>query len=193
MGALPLDVREGRVDFLANGGHKWLMGITGTGIFYCRRDLIAPRSDRALKPTLIGWNSVQNAENMYCYDNPLREDARRWETGCANYLGRTGLGAGLKMLQEVGIANIESRLKALTDYLIAGLRERGYHITSPIASWAERSGILCFDHPVHPAAELHKRLTEARVAISLRGKVIRVSPHFYNNEGDLDRLLAALP
>ena len=188
LGALPLDVRQSHIDFLANGGHKWLMGIEGTGIFYCRRDLITQ-----LKPTPIGWRSVENCDDYYSYDNPLKEDASRWETGCSNWLGRNGLGAAMKMLLEVGIANIEQRIMALTDYLIARLQERGYRITSPIASWAERSGILCFNHPDYPADGLAKRLADAKVAISLRRDVIRVAPHFYNNEEDLDRLLGAIP
>lgn len=81
----------------------------------------------------------------------------------------------------------------LTDYLIAGLQERGYHITTPIASLQERSGIICFDHLHHALDDLGQRLRKAKVVISKRNQVIRVSPHFHNDETDIDRLLNALP
>jgi selenocysteine lyase/cysteine desulfurase len=188
LGALPLDVRECQIDFLANGGHKWLLGTEGTGIFFCRQELIA-----RLTLAVVGWCSVQAMDDYYRYDSPLRDDATRWEIGCSNFIGRIGLGAGIKLLQEAGIGNIEQRLFDLTDYLIVGLQRKGYRVTSPIASRAERSGILCFNHPSHAAEALFACLMAAKVAVSLRGQVIRVAPHFYNNEEDLDRLLLALP
>lgn len=188
LGALPLDVRECQIDFLANGGHKWLLGPEGTGLFFCRQELIA-----RLTPAVVGWCSVQAMDDYYRYDSPLREDATRWEIGCSNFIGRIGLGAGIRLLQEVGIENIEQRIFDLNDYLIIGLQKKGYRVTSPIASRVERSGILCFNHPAREAKGLFASLMAAKVAVSLRGQVIRVAPHFYNNEEDLDRLLLALP
>jgi cysteine desulfurase / selenocysteine lyase len=132
-------------------------------------------------------------DDYYRYDSPLKDDATRWEIGCSNFIGRIGLGAGIKLLQEIGIENIEQRVFDLNDYLIARLQKRGYRVASPTASRAERSGILCFNHPAREAKELFACLMAAKVAVSLRGQVIRVAPHFYNNEEDLDRLLLALP
>jgi selenocysteine lyase/cysteine desulfurase len=75
---------------------------------------------------------------------------------------------------------------------VAGLQARGCTITTPLAHRRERSGIICFRHPQLELAALAKRLHAAGVLVSLRGDVIRVSPHFYNNEQDLDRLLDVL-
>lgn len=188
LGALELKVSQVPVDFLAAGGPKWLMGPIGTGFLYCRRALI-----ETLIPARVGWWGVVDRDDYFRYDSPLRDDARRFEEGSLNFLGFHGLGASLELLLEVGISRIEERVLGLTDYLIAGLQERGYHITTPIASPQERSGIVCFHHPYHSVDDLEQRLRKARVVISKRGRFIRVSPHFYNDEADIDRLLDALP
>jgi cysteine desulfurase/selenocysteine lyase len=188
LGALDLNVTQSPVDFLAAGAPKWLMGPIGAGFLYCRRALI-----EKLIPIRVGWWSVVDRDDYFRYDSPLRKDARRFEEGSLNLLGLHGLGASLELLLEVGIPRIEERVLGLTDYLIAGLQERGYHIPTPIASPQERSGIVCFNHPHHALDDLEQRLSKARVIISKRGQVIRVSPHFYNDETDIDQLLDALP
>jgi selenocysteine lyase/cysteine desulfurase len=188
LGALDLNVTQSPIDFLAAGGPKWLMGPIGAGLLYCRWALI-----EKLVPIRVGWWSVVDRDDFFRYDSPLRDDARRFEEGSVNFLGIHGLGASLELLLEVGIPRIEERGLGLTDYLIAGLQARGYHITTPIASPQERSGIVCFNHPHHALDDLEQRLSEARVVISKRGQAIRVSPHFYNDETDIDQLLDALP
>jgi selenocysteine lyase/cysteine desulfurase len=188
LGALDLKVTQSPIDFLAAGGPKWLMGPIGAGLLYCRQALL-----EKLIPIRVGWWGVVDRDDFFRYDSPLRDDARRFEEGSLNFLGIHGLGASLELLLEVGIPQIEERVLGLTDYLIAGLQERGYHITTPIASPQERSGIVCFNHPHHALDDLEQRLKKARVIISKRGQVIRVSPHFYNNEPDIDQLLDALP
>jgi cysteine desulfurase/selenocysteine lyase len=187
LGALDLRVTQSPVDFLAAGGPKWLMGPIGAGFFYCRRALI-----EKLISSRVGWWGVVDRDDFFCYDSPLREDARRFEEGSLNFLGLHGLGASLELLLEIGIPRIEEQVLGLTDYLIAGLQERGYNVTTPIASPQERSGIVCFNHPHHAVDDLEQRLSKARVIISKRGQVIRVSPHFYNDETDIDQLLSAL-
>jgi cysteine desulfurase/selenocysteine lyase len=188
LGALDLKVTQSSIDFLATGAAKWLMGPIGAGFLYCRRALI-----EKLVPIRVGWWGVVDRDDFFRYDSPLREDARRFEEGSLNFLGIHGLGASLELLLEVGISQIEERVLSLTDYLIVGLQERGYNITTPIASPQERSGIVCFSHPQHALDDLEQRLRKAKVIISKRGQVIRVSPHFYNDETDIDQLLDALP
>jgi cysteine desulfurase/selenocysteine lyase len=188
LGALDLKVTQVPIDFLSTGGPKWLMGPIGAGFLYCRQALI-----ERLIPIRVGWWGVVDRDDFFCYDSPLRDDARRFEEGSPNLLGIHGLGASLELLLEIGIPQIEERVLGLTNHLIAGLQERGYHITTPIASPQERSGIVCFNHPHHALDNLEQRLKKARVIISKRGQVIRVSPHFYNDETDIDQLLDALP
>ncbi|HSR32932.1 MAG TPA: hypothetical protein VLY63_20405, partial [Anaerolineae bacterium] len=70
---------------------------------------------------------------------------------------------------------------------------RGFTITTPIAHRRERSGIVCFRHAKVDSLALVDRLQTADIIVSLRGDVIRVSPHFYNTEEDLEQLLTTLP
>jgi len=187
LGQMPFNVNSPQVDFLSAGGPKWLMAPLGTGIFYCRKALI-----EQLAPVFMGWRSTANPEDYYDYAMPWHATAKRFEEATLNIPGLLGLEASMNLLMEVGLARIRAHLLKLTDALAEGLRARGYVITTPMEYAAERSGILCFKHPRVPAASVHERLTGANVIVSLRGDVIRVSPHFYNTMGDVEALVGAL-
>ncbi len=188
VGALALDVGQVPLDFLAVGGPKWLMGPIGTGFLFIRRQHI-PTLDLAM----TGWMGTTDTHEFFRYDLPWRDDAGRFEEGSLNVVGAAGLDAAIKLLLSVGLDTIEERILTLNDRLIEGLRQRGYQIITPVAKQSERSGIISFQHRRHDLAQLEQRLSEANVVISRRGDFIRVSPHFYNNQDDIDRLLAALP
>ncbi len=188
LGALRFSVQQTPVDFVATHAAKWMLGPIGAGFLYIRRGLLT-----RLDPVMTGWRAVVDRDNYYRYDSPLRPGGERFEAGSLNVAGLLGMEAALHLLLTAGLEAIEARILALTDYLIAGLQARGCDITSPIAHRRERSGILCFRRPGADPAALAERLKAAGVVVSLRGGVIRVSPHFYNTEGDLDRLLEGLP
>jgi len=187
LGALQLDVRECCIDFLSCGGHKWLLAPQGTGIFFCDRQAL----DK-IALTSIGADSVVNAEDYLDYDMTPLPDARRFEYGSLNKLGIIGLGASLSLLLEVGIGTIEERVIDLTDHLCNALARKGYTIFSPREP-GEKSGIVSFFHPRMDTEELFSRIREAGIVISRRGNYIRVSPHFYNTEGEIDELVGVLP
>jgi len=188
LGALELDVRRTPIDFMSAGGFKWLLGPMGSGIFYCRQELITQ-----LVPTFAGWGSVVDHMDFFKYDSPLVDTARRFEESVPAVSAVIGLGAALDTFLEIGMTEIEKRVRYLTDVLIEGLQRKGYRVTSPHRTPAERSGIVTFNHAAHNLDDLEKRLTEAQVIISKRGHSIRVSPHYYNNEDDIKQLLDALP
>jgi selenocysteine lyase/cysteine desulfurase len=188
LGALRFSVRNTPVDFVAAHAAKWMLGPIGAGFLYMRRELI-----EHLSPTMAGWRSVVHRDDYLRYDSPLRESAERFEPGSLNIAGLLGMEAAIELLLTVGLPDIEARILSLTDRLIAGLEARQYIITSPIAHYGERSGIVCFQHPSTDTAAVLSRLEEAGVIVSLRGGAIRVSPHFYNTEGDIEHLLASLP
>jgi cysteine desulfurase / selenocysteine lyase len=187
LGALQFDVRQIAVDFMATHAAKWLLGPVGAGFCYIRREHLA-----SLEPVMAGWRSVVDRDNYYCYDSPLRPSGERFEPGSLNAVGLVGMAAAIDLILSLGVDNIEGRILELTDHLIGGLQTCSCTITSPIAHRQERSGIICFRHPTVPASELCERLIAAGVIVSVRGNVIRVSPHFYNSEEDIDRLLAEL-
>lgn len=188
LGALPLDVRATDIDFMSAGGHKWLMGPAGNGIFYIKRELL----DRL---TLVskGWLSVEGFEDFERYDQPLLPTAQRFEEGVKNLVGIYGLGASIDTLLEYGIPAIERHILDLNTLAIEGLKRCGYQVVSPHAHDGERSGILIFKHPTLSAADLEARLRAANVIVSIRAGAIRVAPHFYNSTDDIQRLLDVLP
>lgn len=200
LGAMPLDVKETPVDMLACGGHKWLNSPFGAGFLYIRRDLLSE-----LQPALSGYLSLETPEggwgNYFQTPSitPLRDysfvdEARRFETGgTANYPGAIGLAASLKLINEIGTANIAERIHQLTDHLIAGLQTLGVEVVTPLASH-NRSGIVTFSAgEAKENLALMERLLDENVLVSVRytSQVggVRASCHFYNDFEDLDRLL----
>jgi selenocysteine lyase/cysteine desulfurase len=165
-----------------------MLGPIGAGFLFIRRDLLT-----CLEPVMSGWRSVVDRDDYFCYDSPLRSTGERFEPGSLNNVGLLGMEAAMELLLDVGLGVIENRILALTDSLIESLQSRRCVITTPMADPRERSGIVCFRHPEKAPEVLSQRFRDAGVIVSQRGDVIRVSPHFYNTEGELGRLLDALP
>ncbi len=185
VGAMRLDVERERIDCLAVGGHKWLLAPEGCGALFVSRRVV----DR-VQSVLHGWKSVTDADTYLPYHFNPRPDAAKFEPGSPSHLGTHALGAAIDLLLDVGAEHIESRVLEITDRLAAGLRARGAEIVSPWVDGA-RSAIVVFrlgDDPQRLCAELNRQGFVVRV----RGGGIRVAPHFYNNEDDIDRLLSAL-
>jgi selenocysteine lyase/cysteine desulfurase len=187
LGALDIDVKKCRIHVMSSDGHKWLMGPEGAGCFYCSKEAL----DR-LVPGNVGWGSVINASAYLDYDLTLRPDAQRFEEGSLNVMGIYALGAAVGLIMEIGIRNIEARVLGLTDLLIEKLKEKGYQVVSSLAS-KERSGIVCFRSHKHSSAELCRLLMGNRIIVSDRAESVRVSPHFYNSEEEIEQMIRALP
>ena len=186
LGYLPLDVGLCGVDFLASDGHKWLLAPEGCGIFYCARHLL----DR-VKPLVIGWRSVTENRDFDRYHLELQPTAGRFEEGSPNALGIFALGAAIDLLLELGVEAIGGRVLDLTDRLVGGLQERGARVLSPRGS-GEASGIVSFLWGDEPPGRTVGRLRQAGVFVVTRRGGVRASPHFYNDDSDLERLLDAL-
>lgn len=187
IGVLPVDVQAMNIDFLAADGHKWMLAPEGAGIFFIRRDLL-----EKVRPLSIGWMNVVNAQDFGHYDCTLRPDARRYECGSWNVAGFLGLGASLSLLESVGIERISTRVRSLGDRLVGGLREKGWRIVSSRAA-GHFSGSVVFVSDRLEHREVFKLLRERRIEIALREGRLRASPHFYNTEEQVDRLIEAMP
>jgi len=184
VGALPLSVRKCGIDFLSNGGHKWLMGPQGCGFMY-----ISPAIFHKLKPAFTGWLSVKDSWNFFDYRLDFLDDARRFEIATSNILGIYGLAASTELLVEAGTANIEKHLFTLGNHLIEKLSERGFNYIGS-KDLKERSGIYSF--ACKNEKELFDHLQKNRVHLSLRNDVIRFAPHFYNTIEEIDRVIEIL-
>lgn len=185
LGALRIDVQRDGIDALAADGHKWLCAPEGCGVLYLSRRWL----DR-LVPQRIGWKSVVDASRYLPYHFQLKSDAQKFECGSLNFLAIHALGAALDLAFEIGLDVIEERLLGLTTLLRASLAERGLALLSP-PDLAELSGITTVRTQEAPEVVV-RRLRAEGVLVSPRGGGVRLSPHFYCDENDVARCLAAL-
>ena len=184
IGVTPFDVQQMKIDFASADSHKWMLGPEGAGIFYCRRELI-----ERIRPLMVGWLNVVNPHAHGDYNYTLKPDAGRFECGTYNIGGLLGMYGALALIDQVGIEVIESRVQLLLDRLETGVRGKGYEVITP----KNRAGIFSFKAHGHAHELIVKKCRELRIEIAKREGRLRASPHFYNTEAQIDRLVAALP
>jgi cysteine desulfurase/selenocysteine lyase len=190
LGAFPTTVEH--VDMLAADAHKWLLGPCGAGILYVRREV----QDR-LNPLVYGWHNVRCPDFIAQEQIVFRKDARKYEAGTHNLLGVAGLIAAVRLLLEVGPGNIASELLRKRAWLVPALQAKGHAVLHADAPPENASGIVSFFNPGRDLDEMHRRLTEAGIFTSLRvdrkgRRFIRLSPHFYNTDAEIQRALDLL-
>ncbi len=183
LGALAAPIPALGADIMVTGAHKGLLGLNGSGILYCREELI-PR----LRPPFVARSSM-TAEAVSRAEAGLAPDARRFEYGNPNYLGLWVLRASADFLAGIGLDRIEERIRALTTQLMEMLEERRLDCLTP-RPWEERAGIVSIAVP-DPEGTVARLRREGIVAGAKDG-ALRVSVHFYNSEEDLTRLVRAL-
>lgn len=185
LGMLPMDVKKFNIDFLAADAHKWLMGPEGIGIFYA-----SERVWDLVRPFEVGWKSIVNQDDYDNYDFTLKKSALKFEPGSLNTIGIYALGGSLEMLLDIGLKSIEKRLLHLTQFLIKGLKREGYTVVSSTKP-SDRSGIVSFTGS-EPAESIVDRLKKKKIHVAGRAGAVRVSPHFYNTEEELEIMLKEL-
>lgn len=190
VGAFPMSMEH--VDLLAADAHKWLLGPCGAGLMYVRSSL-----QEQLHPPIYGWHNVRCPDFVAQEQIVLRSGAARYEAGTHNLLGLVGLVAGMQLLTELGVENIARELLRKRAWLIPALQAKGYTVLNADAPTENSSGITTFFSPNQDNAALHQKLLDANVVTSLRTdrakrQYIRLSPHFYNTDAELQRVLDLL-
>jgi len=190
LGAFPTTVEH--VDFLAADAHKWLLGPCSAGIFYVRREL-----QERLNPPIYGWHNVRNPNYIAQEQIVFRPGAVKYEAGTHNMLGLEGLIAAMELALEMGVENVAAELLRKRAWLVPALQKKGFAVLNDKAKMENASGIVSFFQPGKDLAALHKKLTDAGVVTSLRTdrkgqNYIRLSPHFYNTDAELHRMLELL-
>ncbi len=184
LGQLPVDVRALDVDVLIGGALKYLLASAGLGFLYVRRDLL-----ERLSPFVTGWFAQRDIAAMDIYAHDPAPDARRFETGTPPvpnlYAGR----AGLELVLDIGIDRIAAAIAVLTAHLKREAARAGARIVTPTDPARHGAMIAIRARDDHA---LVARLAEEGIVTSCRDGNLRISPHFYNTEEDIDRLLAAL-
>jgi selenocysteine lyase/cysteine desulfurase len=185
VGQVPIDVKESGVDVLVSAGYKWLCGPFGAAIMY-----LAPGLQHDLDPGTVGWRSHKKIWSLQADRCEFPNGARRFEASTMAYGCAVGLARAVAYLNEVGIDRIYAHNLALVDRLASELRAKGGRVQLP-EDQAGRSSILSVSFPGHDPTEIAARLSEAEVIVSVRDS-LRVSPHLYNDRGDIDRIVQVL-
>jgi cysteine desulfurase / selenocysteine lyase len=190
LGAFPTTVEY--VDFLSADAHKWLLGPLAIGVVYVRKELF-----EVCRPTLLGaWNL--KAPNFIAQNQiEFVEGAQRYEPGVLNLPGVAGMKAAIDFLLEIGIDKIAQRILSIRSRLGSGLTELGFTLLGENNTPMHQSGIITVAHPTRDIASEHKRLLENGIVCSPRqdrqgNQYLRFSPHFYNSEHEIDRVLEVL-
>ena len=201
VGAVDVDVSKEDVDFLVFGGEKWMCSSGRAAALY-----VNPRHVEEYEPSYrFYWRVYENFQwsyapwdkpvhdNIESWSGPLVKTAERFDPGCVGEDAQCGFHASLKYFNELGIDGIEKRVLGLSEYLIDGLKDLGLKVNTPHEK-EKRAGIVTYtmDRYEDNAASYEAMKKEGvMVAHRYTGGVggIRVSPHFFNTEEEIDRVL----
>jgi kynureninase len=184
-GIVPIDVHQVGCDFHTTGVLKWLCGGPGLTFLYARRDLLPQ-----LEPTIAGWWSQREPFSFDLEHLDFHPTARRFETGTHPAANAYVAQGGLEIIREVTPGRIRERQGELTEYVIRRADEAGLPVRTP-RERAGRGGVVNVGVG-EQAEKVFEALYERDVCVDYRGDGIRVSPHFFSTEGDIDRLFEAL-
>jgi cysteine desulfurase/selenocysteine lyase len=189
LGAFPTTVDY--VDFLSADAHKWMLGPLAIGIVYVRKECFD-----LCRPTLLGSWNIKAPGYVAREEIEFQPTAQRYEPGAMNLMGISGMKAGLDLLLGIGIRNVAERILAIRARLVDGLQRIGFVVLGP-ADGPNASGIVTVSRPETDMPALFDRLTSEHVVCSPRQdregrQYVRFSPHFYNTEAEVDRVLEVL-
>jgi cysteine desulfurase / selenocysteine lyase len=184
VGALRFDTAQIQPDMLAVHGYKWLLSPNGAGFFY-----IAPQLRERIQPNVVGWRSHRdwrNVDNLHHGVPELLPSAEKYEGGSVSFALLYAMEASIDLVLRIGPEVIEQRALDLADRTRGILRELG----AAVADGA--SPIVAARFENHDASALARALKEQRVLVAARRGHLRISPHLYNNEQDLEIFAEAL-
>jgi cysteine desulfurase/selenocysteine lyase len=190
-GAIPVDVKTLGADFLVCSGYKWLLSPYGTGFFWARGELI-----EEMRPGPFYWMALKGADQFHSLSQQSEwkpvSGARRWDAPeTSSFFNVAPMNASLEFVLRVGVETVAAHCAKLMAQMIERLPLDRCVLASP-AEASARGPYACFAaRSPEKTAALYEKLRAAGVIVSLREGALRVSPHLYNTERDIDRLLTA--
>ena len=184
VGAIAVDVKSAEIDFYTSGVYKWLLGPMGLAFFYVREELLSE-----LEPVFRGFLQVEKwADDAHLLPQAFYETARKFETATVHFHGAFELKAALDYLNGVGMDRIEEQVLRLSSKVWQGMNNLGLRMFTPPEP---RSGIVtCI---VDNGQAVSRLLQENGIVASVNpGRELRISPHFFNTEEEIDHLLSVL-
>ncbi|MFQ5705429.1 MAG: aminotransferase class V-fold PLP-dependent enzyme [Gemmatimonadales bacterium] len=184
LGTFPIDVKALDVDFLVGGTLKYLLSSAGTAMLYVRQDLI-----EQLTPTHSGWFAQRDIFAMDIHGNDPSPTARRFESGSPPVANVYAALAGVGLIQQAGVDKIEAQIAQLTGAIKQGVSEAGFQLATPTEDRAHGALLAVKANDEHAIVEA---LARDDIVTSCRDGNLRLSPHFYNNLEDIERLLESM-
>ena len=192
-GAMPMDVKQLGADFIVSAGYKWLLGPFGTGFFWAKSEHLA-----MVRPGPFYWMALMGSHNfdaMNFEDPKPGPSAKRWDAPeSASYFNfnLVAMDASVDFVLRMGPELVSAHNRKLIELMFARLPKDRFVPTSPLDP-ARRGPYGCFSaRSAEKTAEYYQRLRKENVIVSLREGNIRVSPHLYNTERDIDRLISVV-
>ena len=179
------DVSKLGCDFMSFNGSKWLCGPMGTGLFYCKKE-----SSELLEPKTVGGESaiIENDNNLIFKDIP-----EKFQTGFRNYVGIVGLESSVKYLLNFGMENIRKKNQNLSNIFRDELMKIPDVVLYGPEDPDKRTSIVSFNIKNFDSEKVVKKLEKQNIILAVREimekKIIRVSPHFFNNESDMLKVI----
>ena len=187
VGVIPAEFAAWNVDVVASGPHKWLCAPRGVGVLY-----LAPQVRDRLRPLEPGWASVAHRGEWTNLDLVFDDSARRFEGGSPNEAGTIALGASLDVLLRAGVDRIWAHVDGLCQRMTEGLTALGPVRLLSDRTEAGRSGIVTFVVDGLPSTAVVEQLERKRFVCAPRGGGVRLSPHAYIDESEVDALVDAV-
>ncbi len=184
LGTLQFDVKQAGVDFVVAGMLKYLLGTAGIGFLYVRQDLI-----KSLEPTVTGWFAAEDIMAMDITGYAPSATASRFEAGTPPVPNTYMAEAGMEVLHTIGLEAIEGRISELTAAIKEEAIAQNYCLTSPLDP-SQHAAMVSIQSSNDN--QLVACLAEDDIVVSCRDGKLRISPHFYNNHVDIERLFRAL-
>ena len=187
LGAHPFDVREVRPDFLVASAYKWLLGPYGVGFMYVGEEW---REGAPIEHNWINRRGSEDFSRLVGYQDTFQAGARRYDVGeRSNFVLLPMANEALRQLLDWGVENVSETIGSLTDLIEEEAKERGIE-----AIPAERRArhMIGLRLGSRVPEDLAARLAGEHVFVSVRGESVRVSPHLYNTESDVERLFEVL-
>jgi len=183
-GVFPVDVQAACIDAVVCNGYKWLCAGYGAGFAYMSERLLALYD----KAPFIGWHNVEDMGDISQFK--VKDRALRFMDGAPPFPGLVALHASLRYLESLGWTSITDRVLYLNRRLADALQGAGYNVVSPLVD-EQRSGNLIVQVCGSPQA-IAATLKEKGIIVKDQTHSLRISTHIYNNEAEIDRLVAAL-
>lgn len=181
LGALPFDVEAVGADFVVADGHKWLLGPEGLALFYCRAEHL-----ERLRLHQYGWHMLADHSDYTRLDWAPAADATRFECGSPNMLGIHALSASLSLFEELGMDTVAAAIARHVGHLAKAIGGRDdCELLSP-RDPLRCAGIVTFRPQGTDSQALYHALMAADVVCAARGGGVRLSPHFWHADADID-------